>query len=977
MKPSTKPFLLIFNLLLSINYFSYAQISGSVFSDFNGNGVKENSATFNEVFVAGILVKAFNSSNIQLGTTKTTDEFGAYSFSAIEIPASTIVRIEFSGSATGDNSTFNGLGNGTNVQFVTAPSSTVNFALSYPGWYSNTTNPWLVTSSFTTGNSSATGAGESGTFPNLFVRAFNASGDGTATTNTTTNNYTGSVYGLAYQRETRKLFTSAYFKRHYSLGPGGIGGIYTTNINQSTGSPSNPSLFVDVSTIGINVGSDVAGRVFNNAPGWPSDDPNAFAIVGKNGIGDIDISDDGKNLFLINMFQSKLHRIFINNPAVTPVAANVTEWAIPTPTLPGVTTSFRPMAIKVWKNRIFIGGVCVKEISANQSVADTAGMSGLVYEFNEMAGTFTTVLTFPLTYKKGYTDKFGTGWQFRNHYWSPWQNSTSTSVLQFDALSGAFAGTFMFYGQPMLSDIEFDVNGDMIIGLRDRWGDQMGWVNNYPSLPNPGINSISNAEMLRAGNCNGSIWTIENNTNICSGTANGGANLPGLTGYFNTDNIGPGTGTANRGMYYFNESPATFNHQMRYLGGLTLFAGSNTISSTAIDPWAPGIPSTAYNSSGFLHTYNQTISGNNAGTVKGGLLNGLRLINDNYNLTPGKTGALGDLEFLVDPQPIQIGNRIWNDLDGDGIQDANETVPPVPAGTIVALRSPGLDGTYGNADDQTWTTTTNATGNYYFDNTNVLTADNRKPADWLGVSGILPGYNYRLELTIPPAYSVTKTDIDLNGLNNIDNDATALGVIAIIPFNTNDITHNYDIGLSLSTALPARLEFTAIKKGSEAKLSWKVTQEDNVAKYVLERSTDGINFFTINSQNKNGSTTYQYTDIQAAAKVNYYRVSIVDNDGRKSYSEIRIVIFNTKGTMAVFPNPGKDKLNIQLPDSWQGKGISILISNPLGQIVINKQLENAGQVTTIDIVKIPNGVYNIRVINSDGIFVNSKLLINK
>lgn len=43
-----------------------AQISGTVFRDYNGNGIKNNSASFNEPFVQGVTVKATLASGVFL-----------------------------------------------------------------------------------------------------------------------------------------------------------------------------------------------------------------------------------------------------------------------------------------------------------------------------------------------------------------------------------------------------------------------------------------------------------------------------------------------------------------------------------------------------------------------------------------------------------------------------------------------------------------------------------------------------------------------------------------------------------------------------------------------------------------------------------------------------------------------------------------------------------------------------------------------
>ncbi|MBX9783511.1 MAG: hypothetical protein K2X48_09480 [Chitinophagaceae bacterium] len=82
--------------LLCFSFFSLnAQVSGTAFRDYNFNGTQQTSGFLIEPGAYGIQVKAFNANGVQLGTTKTTSAGGAYSFSAVEIPAGTPVRIEF------------------------------------------------------------------------------------------------------------------------------------------------------------------------------------------------------------------------------------------------------------------------------------------------------------------------------------------------------------------------------------------------------------------------------------------------------------------------------------------------------------------------------------------------------------------------------------------------------------------------------------------------------------------------------------------------------------------------------------------------------------------------------------------------------------------------------------------------------------------------------------------------------------------
>ena len=108
-------------------------------------------------------------------------------------------------------------------------------------------------------------------------------------------------------------------KRHAGLGPLGLGGIYVTDMATNTASP-----YVDVSQppLNINVGATNAGdpwfgvtnatRGLNPDPAQPSADSLAFELIGKVGMGDLEMSEDGKSLYFINLFDKKLYQINVS-----------------------------------------------------------------------------------------------------------------------------------------------------------------------------------------------------------------------------------------------------------------------------------------------------------------------------------------------------------------------------------------------------------------------------------------------------------------------------------------------------------------------------------------------------------------------------------------------------------------------------------------------------------------------------------------
>ncbi|MFV0525282.1 MAG: SdrD B-like domain-containing protein [Acidimicrobiales bacterium] len=66
-------------------------------------------------------------------------------------------------------------------------------------------------------------------------------------------------------------------------------------------------------------------------------------------------------------------------------------------------------------------------------------------------------------------------------------------------------------------------------------------------------------------------------------------------------------------------------------------------------------------------------------------------------------------DFGYDPTPGSIGDTVWYDTDGDGVQDGLE---PGLAGVTVTVTYHGPDGVLGGDDDQVFTTATDSSGQY-------------------------------------------------------------------------------------------------------------------------------------------------------------------------------------------------------------------------------------------------------------------------
>lgn len=774
-------------LLSQLPNFASAQVSGTVFRDFNGNGVKNNSASFNEPFVAGISVKVTTASGAVF--IATTNASGAYSFTNTQIPSGTAVRLEFSGLALGDFASLNGTGNGSNVQFITAPSTTANFAVNAPDDYWNNTGiPDPVFLLVQQHRGYTTNPNYAGRFSMLQINN-TSNGPNPAVNNTditidtsrrpATFAQTGSIYGLAYQRKQERVFASALLKRMSGLGPQGAGGIYiatksganwayAASFNLQGVTPSNGGGSLDfgsVTRVATPVTDDnylpATTSVWTVAGGSDGRDNDAFAKTGTMSFGDIEASTD--TIYMINLFQKKLivfdasgTTASLNGASAAALGALTKAYTITSlpgcPVPVGAGNNIRPYGIKIYRGKGYLG--VVSDAMSTQNVNDLQGYI-LSFDPKNIAAGFTTVLTINFNLYAGAN--------FR-----PW-------VTTWAQAGGTATTGPSSYAQPMISEIEFNEDGSMDIGIRDRWGDQGAAFEFFPIPASTAhVQTAEQGDMLHA--CwNGSNWLLEGTSGSCVQPLTNGD--PNVNPY---NPVSWGASFGSTGREYYADVPGDSRNES-FSGGMAKLMGSGIIVSTVYDPIGNGIqPGSNYWST-------QGVQWNNVTT---GLKTQVARTATSATCGMDKANSMGDIEFLGSIQPIQIGNRIWNDADNDGIQDAGENGL---ANIQVQL--------YTSTGVLLATVTTNANGNYFFDAATAgFTADPRKPADWTGVNGILPGFDYEIRINTAQAnlagYQLSQSNMGGATADNIDNDGTISGANAVANFNTLNVTHNFDFGFT-------------------------------------------------------------------------------------------------------------------------------------------------------------------------------------
>ncbi|MEO7046864.1 MAG: T9SS type A sorting domain-containing protein [Ferruginibacter sp.] len=150
-----------------------------------------------------------------------------------------------------------------------------------------------------------------------------------------------------------------------------------------------------------------------------------------------------------------------------------------------------------------------------------------------------------------------------------------------------------------------------------------------------------------------------------------------------------------------------------------------------------------------------------------------------------------------------------------------------------------------------------------------------------------------------------------------------------------------------ASALPLTLLNLSVQKQNDnAILKWLVTNEVNVSYYEIQRSVNGIDFSAIEKlsafNNGNINNNYSYSDPLSALHSNtvYYRLRMVDTDGKFSYSPVRTVSLTANEDMSIqaSPNPVTNILLLRFGAVPAGM-YRILITDAAGKKVLYKQVQ--------------------------------------
>jgi hypothetical protein len=168
--------------------------------------------------------------------------------------------------------------------------------------------------------------------------------------------------------------------------------------------------------------------------------------------------------------------------------------------------------------------------------------------------------------------------------------------------------------------------------------------------------------------------------------------------------------------------------------------------------------------------------------------------------------------------------------------------------------------------------------------------------------------------------------------------------------------------------LPVQLvDFTTQTQVESIRLLWRVVNELNIERYVVEKSYNAKEFFPLGTINAQSVENYELWDNNPKFGKNYYRLRI-EEAGKITYSNIVVAEWGKGTTISVYPNPASEKIYLTMA-SFENTPVNLRLVNPLGQEIWGENVSvaiNENYRKEISLASLAKGVYILEVTTLGG-----------
>ncbi|CAN5743314.1 hypothetical protein BH11BAC4_BH11BAC4_16590 [soil metagenome] len=192
--------------------------------------------------------------------------------------------------------------------------------------------------------------------------------------------------------------------------------------------------------------------------------------------------------------------------------------------------------------------------------------------------------------------------------------------------------------------------------------------------------------------------------------------------------------------------------------------------------------------------------------------------------------------------------------------------------------------------------------------------------------------------------------------------------------NNNNNPTNYTADFTITIPIPVSFGEVRIANNSAYNnISWNTYSESNTNIFQVERSADGISFYNVGQVVAAGFSAslrnYAFRDTKPISGINYYRVKMLEADGRFQYSTVVKTTNKITGKWSFSVNQGKEQIRLAGIEN----GDEINIFNPAGiRVFGGRSNTNTLIVSTRNIT---SGVYFIKITGNKGSAVQ-QIIVN-
>lgn len=167
-------------------------------------------------------------------------------------------------------------------------------------------------------------------------------------------------------------------------------------------------------------------------------------------------------------------------------------------------------------------------------------------------------------------------------------------------------------------------------------------------------------------------------------------------------------------------------------------------------------------------------------------------------------------------------------------------------------------------------------------------------------------------------------------------------------------------------------------------LTWKTTGEENFAGFELQRSPDNSTWTTLDLVNAKGNGTtstnsYSYNDLHPLAGTSFYRLRMINSDGKNKLSDVRTVSMQKSFYQVnVFPNPATEQIFVKV-NTAQRIFSTISLIDISGRIVYSKPVILSRGFNSIEVPLSSvsgSGVYVLQIQSNEDSY-KQRIIVNR